>query len=266
MLRDKLSVIVPAFNESAHITRNLASIVETIARFAPNFEVILVDDGSHDETWLRAVDAARLSPGNIRILGYDANRGKGYALTCGTRHATGRFVAFLDADLDLHPDQIPRLYDAMMADHADAVIGSKWHPRSVVEYPAWRRFLSRGYYAIVRLLFGLPLRDTQTGLKLFRAEPLQLVTARLLSKRFAFDIELLAVMHRFGYRIVEAPVELRSKRALARLNLSDAWYVLLDTMAIFYRMYLRRYYDRQVNDHQSSSDVREFVSGLTADH
>jgi glycosyltransferase involved in cell wall biosynthesis len=266
VLQEKVSIVVPAFNESTDIAQNLRAIVETFLRFAPDFEVILVDDGSNDETWRHAAESVCPSPEKIRILRYDKNQGKGFALACGTRYATGKYVVFLDADLDLHPDQVPHLYDVMVAEDADAVIGSKWHPRSKVDYPAWRSFLSRGYYLMVRVLFGLPLRDTQTGLKLFRADPLKHVTARLLSKRFAFDIELLAVMHRFGYKIVEAPVELRSKRSLPRLRMADVWSVLNDTMAIFYRIYLRRYYDRDVSAAQTAHDVREFTAGLTPDH
>lgn len=260
MLREKISVIVPAFDESAHIERNLDAIVDAFSRFAPDFEAILVDDGSRDETWLRATQAARRAPGKIRILRYDVNRGKGYALAVGTRHASGTYIAFLDADLDLHPDQIASLYEVMRATGADAVVGSKWHPRSHVIYPGWRRLLSRGYYLIVRALFGLPLRDTQTGLKLFRAEPLKRVTDRLLSKRFAFDVELLAVTHRFGYRIVEAPVDLRQQRELPRMRLRDAWYVLVDTLAIFYRIYLRRYYDAAQPIEDPAPRVREVVA------
>lgn len=265
VVRDKVSVVVPAFNESMDIAANLRAIVNTFSTFAPDFEVILVDDGSGDDTAQRATLAADLAPGKIRVLRYDENRGKGYALACGTRRATGALVAFLDADLDLHPDQIPSLYAVMLASGADAVIGSKWHPESKVEYPFWRRVLSGGYYRLVRMLFGLPLRDTQTGLKLFRAEPLKRVVERLLSKRFAFDIELLAVMHRMGYRIAEAPVDLQTKRTLPRLRAADVWYVLVDTLAIFYRLYLRRYYDLAPARSAALPDVRELAGGLAAD-
>ena len=244
VLREKISVIVPAYNESVHIARNIRAIQDAFSTFAPDCEIIIIDDGSIDETWRRAAEADRTGGKSIRILRYERNMGKGYALACGTRHASGQYIVFLDADLDLHPDQVPGFFDLMLRNDADAVIGSKWHPQSRVDYPGWRRLLSRGYYTLTRLLFGLPLRDTQTGLKLFRAAPLKAVVPRLLAKRFAFDIELLTVMHRSGYRIVEAPVDVKFRRSLPRLNLSDAWYVLVDTMAIFYRVYLRRYYDR----------------------
>jgi glycosyltransferase involved in cell wall biosynthesis len=266
VLREKISVIVPAYNESALIAHNVREIQAAFSAFAPDCEIILIDDGSIDETWRRAAEADRSGGKSIRILRYERNMGKGYALACGTRHANGQYIVFLDADLDLHPDQIPRFFDQLLRDDADAVIGSKWHPQSHVTYPGWRRLLSRGYYALTHLLFGLPLRDTQTGLKLFRAAPLKAVVPRLLAKRFAFDIELLTVMHRSGYRIVEAPVDVRFRRALPRLNLRDAWYVLVDTMAIFYRVYLRRYYDRIGSaSPQVALDVTEIGPGAIAE-
>jgi hypothetical protein len=94
------------------------------------------------------------------------------------------------------------------------------------------------------LLFGLPLRDTQTGLKVFRREVLQRVFPRILAKRFAFDIEVLANAHRLGFKLVDAPVTLEFKRGLGRIRWKDIRATGLDTLAIFYRMYILHYYDR----------------------
>jgi len=244
LIEQKLSVIVPAYNESKAIAHNVRSIIDALSPCASALEIIIVDDGSDDETWRAAASIPQQAGVAVRVLRYERNQGKGFAVTCGARHATGEFVAFLDADLDLHPDQIPGFFDILFAQKADAVVGSKWHPASSVDYPRWRRFLSRGYYGLVRVLFGLPLRDTQTGLKLFRARLLERVLPVLLTKRFAFDIELLAVAHRMGFRVVEAPVKLQFQRNIPRLRRSDVWLVLVDTLAIFYRVYLRRHYDR----------------------
>ena len=95
----------------------------------------------------------------------------------------------------------------------------------------------------MRLLFGLPLRDTQTGLKLFRAEVLRRVFPRILAKRYAFDVEVLVNAHRLGYKIVDAPVTLQFTRSSGRVALGDVWTVFLDTLAIFYRARLIKYYD-----------------------
>jgi glycosyltransferase involved in cell wall biosynthesis len=244
LIEQKISVIIPAYNESKDIAANLRAVVAALSPFAPHLELVVVDDGSVDQTWQQAVSACDVQNAEVRVLRYERNQGKGYALACGALRATGDFVVFLDADLDLHPEQVAGFFDVMFRRSADAVIGSKWHPQSVVEYPPWRKILSRGYYGVVQMLFGLPVRDTQTGLKIFRATLLQAVVPRLLAKRFAFDVELLAVAHRMGFRIAEAPVLLRPQRDMPRLRLHDVWFVLVDTLAIFYRIYLRRYYDR----------------------
>ena len=255
MLDQKVSVVVPAYNESHDIEANIRAIIGALRPHSSRLEIVLVDDGSRDETWRHAARQVRDGDVSVRVLRYERNQGKGYALACGARHATGDVVVFLDADLDLHPDQIPGMFDVLLASNADAVIGSKWHPRSRVEYPAWRRVLSHGYYAMVTLLFGLPLRDTQTGLKLFRARVLEAVVPRLLCKRFAFDVELLAVAHRLGFRIVEAPVELQFRRDVPRLRWSDSWHVLVDTLAIFYRIHMRRYYDTIQRESRSPAET-----------
>jgi len=95
------------------------------------------------------------------------------------------------------------------------------------------------------MLFGLPLRDTQTGLKLFRREVLRRVFRKMLVKRYAFDLEILALAHHFQYRIAQAPVTLRPQRRRDRIWLVDIYHTLWDTLAIFYRMHILRYYDRE---------------------
>ena len=124
------------------------------------------------------------------------------------------------------------------------VIGSKLHRGSQIAYPLRRRILSLGYYALVRALFRLPVHDTQTGLKLYRRDVLELVVPRLLVKRFAHDLEALVNAHRLGFRIVEVPVVVTQERPFPRIGLGDAVRIAVDTAAIFYRTYVLRYYDR----------------------
>jgi glycosyltransferase involved in cell wall biosynthesis len=261
MARGKVSVIMPAFNESEHIEQNVLETIATLAKLNFDCEVIVVDDGSHDETYRHAANACASYPGQVRVVRYDVNQGKGNALICGTRYASGDFVVFLDSDMDLHPVQLPKFFSILDETKADAVIGSKRHPESNVDYPFIRRVYSAAYYSVVRLLFGLPIRDTQTGLKLFKIEVLRHVFPRVLAKRFAFDIELLANAHRLGYKIVEAPVNLNFMRRYGRINMNDVRAVLIDTMAIFYRMHIIRYYDRvatiDLADVPASRDARE---------
>ncbi len=241
----KISVIMPAYNEARHIVKNLLEVVDTLAVFGYDFEVIVVDDGSPDKTYLEAVKLLSTHPELVRVVHYDENRGKGNALICGTTFAKGEYVVFLDADMDLHPSQLPVLFGIMDAENADVVIGSKRHPASIVNYPWHRRMGSWAYYSLIKLLFGLPVKDTQTGLKIFKRAVLARVFPRILVKRFAFDIEVLANVHHLGYKIVDAPVTLEFQRGtFGRIKPRDIYRIMLDTAAIFYRMRIINYYDR----------------------
>jgi glycosyltransferase involved in cell wall biosynthesis len=240
----KLSVVLPAFNEADRIEANVLEAWNTLSSFGCEFEILIVDDGSADDTAEHALRACSTDPERIRVIRCTSNQGKGNALICGTRYASGDFVAFLDADLDLHPQQLAGFIDVIEELQVDLVVGSKFHPRSVVDYPALRRIYSLGYYALIQVLFGLPLRDTQTGIKLFKVEVLRDILPRLLVKRFAFDIELLVNAAALGYKIGEAPVTLQFQRTFGRLNYRDVWRILVDTLAIFYRLKIIRYYDR----------------------
>lgn len=239
-----LSILMPAYNEARSIAENVCETVETMRALGVDFEIVVVDDGSLDGTHTAAIEALRVWPDRVRIVRCRLNQGKGNALICGTSYSKGEYVAFLDADMDLHPEQLERFFAIMQTNDADVVIGSKFHPSSRVEYPRLRRIYSFFYYMLVRSLFGLPVRDTQTGIKLFKREVLDRILPRVLVKRFAFDLELLANVHHFGYRIVEAPVEVNFKRVASRLRLGAVWNVFVDTLAIFYRMRILRYYDR----------------------
>lgn len=244
MLKGKLSVVMPAYNEAAFIESNVAETVQTLVDLGYDFEIIVVDDGSADDTHLSAVRVRGEYPRRVRVVRYERNQGKGNALTCGARYASGDYVAFLDADMDLHPRQLSALFDVLEREQVDAVIGSKRHPLSDVNYPAKRRIYSNAYYLLVKTLFGLPVRDTQTGIKLFKADLLHNILPRLVVKRFAFDIELLANAHRRGYKICEAPVKLEFQRIFDRIRIPDVWKILVDTAAIAYRMHILRYYDK----------------------
>ena len=255
----KISVIMPAYNEARHIVKNLLEVVETLAGFNYDFEVILVDDGSPDKTYLEAAKLLSTHPERVRVVHYDENQGKGNALICGAGFAKGDYVVFLDADMDLHPSQLPVLFAVMDSQNADVVIGSKRHPESVVNYPRHRRIASWAYYTMIKILFGLPVKDTQTGLKVFKREVLARVFPRVLVKRFAFDIEVLANAHRLGYKIVDAPVTLEFQRgAFGRIKPRDIYSLMMDTAAIFYRMRIIKYYDRV--GESSTGEVREGAS------
>ena len=236
-----ISVILPAYNEEESIETVILETVNVLENLANRWEIIVVDDGSRDST-LSIVDDIAKHDRRIRPLSYGKNMGKGFALKYGFEHSRGNLVVFMDADLDLHPRQIGKFVEIMKNTGADIVVGSKRHPKSKVKYPFKRKVLSNIYYVIVKLLFNLNVRDTQVGLKLFKREVLEDVMPRILVKRYAFDVELLANAVRRGYRIVEAPVELNFNHN-SNIDWKAIWFMFVDTLAIAYRMHIRRYYD-----------------------
>lgn len=242
-LKGKISVIIPAYNEGSHIEANLKEIICTFEDFGCKHEIICIDDGSTDDTYKQFKTIAEGHP-QVIVRRNMKNYGKGRALKKGVRAATGDYIVFIDADMDLHPGQINTFFDIMRLDDADVVIGSKMHPNSKIEYPLGRKIVSGVYYILIRVLFGLPIRDSQTGLKLFKAEVVKKIFPKILVKKFAYDVELLFNAHREGYKITEAPVVLDSQRKYGRIGLKDVFSTWQDTMAIWYRAFILRWYDK----------------------
>ncbi len=229
----EISVVIPAFNEEGIIARTLAETCAVLR--GRDYEIIVVDDGSSDRTWAEAEAVAR-GHGGVRVLRAGRNSGKGAALRQGTEVAQGEFIAFLDADMDIHPRQLWLLLDAMRAHSADVAVGSKHLADSRVAFPLSRRILSRAFSWLEKALFNLELSDTQTGLKLFRAEVLRRAFPRVRVQRYAFDLELLVAASRFGYRIVEVPVTVSFQRPGAgRIGLRAMLNMLWDLIVIYYR-------------------------------
>jgi glycosyltransferase involved in cell wall biosynthesis len=238
----ELSVVVPAYREGRRIHDNLLRLINELDKLNVTYEVVVVSDGNTDTT---VREAKRVASPTIKVFHYPMNIGKGFALSCGVDQSTGALVTFIDADMELDPANIKGFIELMEASDCDAVIGSKRHPQSKVAYPTFRRIQSAIYQLVVRVLFNLDVRDTQTGLKLFRRQVLQQALPLLAIKRFAFDLELLVVARQLGYRkILEAPISL-DYQFESSVNLGSAWRVLWDTAAIFYRLRILRYYQRR---------------------
>ena len=236
-----LSVVVPAYREGRRIYDNLKRLLGELDKLDATYEVVVVSDGNTDTT---VREARRVGSPRVRVFHYPMNIGKGFALSLGVDQSVGRLVTFIDADMELDPANIGGFIETMERTDCDAVIGSKRHPLSQVSYPRFRRLQSWAYQQLVRVLFNLDVRDTQTGLKLFRREVLAEALPLLAIKRFAFDLELLVVANHLGYKnICEAPIRL-DYQFESSVNLWSAWRVLWDTAAIFYRLRILRYYQR----------------------
>lgn len=240
------SLIIPAFKQEKTIVKDLQQIKKTIESFTNNYEIIVVVDGLLDKTHQ---NAKKVRSSKIHVHGYPSNKGKGYAVRFGMAKAQGNIIAFIDSGMDLHPKSMQLLLTIMQASNADIVIGSKLHPYSQISYPIQRKILSLGYRTLVKTLFGLSVRDTQVGLKIFRRNVLEDVLPRMLVKRYAFDIEILAVAHHLGYtKIKEAPVFL-DFTDWSSVTSTNFWWVisrmLWDTAAVYYRLRILKYYDNK---------------------
>jgi glycosyltransferase involved in cell wall biosynthesis len=244
-MRPALTVVVPVYNGGDEIVENIAEIRRVVAGGLPGeeLEIVVVSDGSIDGSAERLIEARDRS---VRVIHYDRNLGKGYAVKAGALAARGDWIALVDADLDLDPAAVPRFLDVAREEGLDFAIGSKRHPESVVVYPRSRRIASWCYQQLNRFLFRLDVRDTQVGLKVFSRAVVDDVVPLLLVKRFAFDLELLAVSTALGHgRIRELPVRLDYRFSGSGVGSSAALRALWDTVAIFYRLRILRTYERK---------------------
>ncbi|MBM3205356.1 glycosyltransferase [Candidatus Shapirobacteria bacterium] len=241
-----LSVIVPSFRQEKTIGRDLRNIESVLKKIRYDYELICVVDGTLDGTFERA---KKVKSKKLKVIGYKKNHGKGYAIRYGMRKAKGNLIAFIDAGMDLDPNGLSMLLEHFEWYDADIIVGSKRHPVSKINYPWQRRVLSFGYQLLIKVLFGLKIRDSQVGMKFFRKKVLQDVLPRLMVKKYAFDIEMLAVAHRLGYRrIFEAPINLEWTEGYSILTKSlwrNIYQMLVDTAAIFYRLKILHYYDKK---------------------
>lgn len=226
----RLSIVLPAFRLEPVIYQNLFEVVKAVEGLG-TYEVIVVDDGSPDRTGDEARRAAAQLP-TVTVLTHPQNRGKGQALTTGAARATGEIVVFIDADLDLPPEQIEMVLAELPGN--DIVVGAKRTSMSGGSYPAARRVLSRTFALGTAALFRLPVEETQTGLKAFRREVLDRVLPELRLSGYAFDLELLVRANEAGFKMREIPVELGPSAASAGLRRSMLWDLGRDTGKLFW--------------------------------
>src|SRR3989344_7820509 len=201
-----VTIIIPAYKKEKTIKKYIEKIFNTMKETRWDFEIVVVDDGSPDKTF---EEACKFKRPNVFVYRYESNRGKGYAVRYGMARANGDPIVFIDSGMEINANGVSMILEHMQWYDADIVMGSKRHPASKVNQPLIRKIYSWGYHFLIKILFRLRLKDTQTGLKVYKRKVLEDVLPRLLVKRFAFDIELLAVAHHLGYkRIFEAPVEI----------------------------------------------------------
>ena len=202
----KFTIVIPAFNESGRILATLESVVGCIRTRGWNAEVLVVNDGSSDDT-AEIVARFQASAPEVELLENPGNRGKGYSVRAGMLQSQSEIVLFTDADLSAPIEEADRLL-AAIAGGADIAIGSRWleTSRQTHRQPLYRQFFGRCFNAVTRFVMGLPFADTQCGFKAFTREAAHTVFQLQTIERWGFDPEILFIALKRGYRIQEVPV------------------------------------------------------------
>ena len=157
-----LSIVVPAYKQEKSIAKNIIALKKVLDQFPFKYEMIIVADGMEDKTYQ---NAKKVRSSSIKVVGYEQNHGKGYAVRKGALLAKGDIIGFVDAGMDIDPTGISMLLSHMIWYDADIIVGSKLHPVSQVQYPVSRKILSWGYRTFTHALFGFKIKDTQVCIK-----------------------------------------------------------------------------------------------------
>ncbi|MEP6717069.1 MAG: dolichyl-phosphate beta-glucosyltransferase [Terriglobia bacterium] len=203
-----ISIVVPAFNEQARLPESLRRIEQYFSRSEWAFrEVLVVDDGSTDGT-AQAAEAFAAAHPDFRVLKNPGNRGKGYSVRHGMLETRGEWTLFTDADLSAPIEELDTLWKAVQAGGQEIAIGSRALDPSLigVHQPGFRETAGRFFNLVMRRVAGLDIADTQCGFKLFRGDVARKVFKRQQLERFGFDVEVLFIAKKLGYRIAEVPV------------------------------------------------------------
>lgn len=200
----EISVIIPAYNESKRISKTLKIINDFFAKSNYSYEIIVVDDGSMDDT-PEVVEELKYE--NVSVLSYKANRGKGYAVNFGVKNSSGKKIIFIDADNSTPFEQIKELIKFI--DDFEVVIGSRYLKCSniKIKQPLSRRLAARFGNLLVRILLFPNLSDTQCGFKMFQKKAAQEIFSRQTIWRWGFDIEALYIAKKLKYKIKEVPID-----------------------------------------------------------
>lgn len=202
----RYSIIVPAYNERLRIGKTLEQILAHLRQESWNAEIVVVDDGSRDDTF-QIVSGFATANRQVRVIQNPGNQGKGYSVRNGMLNARGEILLFTDADLSSPIAEATKLFSALDGG-ADVAIGSRWLDPSLQfqRQPLKRRIMSRVFNFYLRTLLGFSYRDTQCGFKAFSRRAAQMIFPRQRITRWGFDAEILYLAHRFHLKVAEVPV------------------------------------------------------------
>jgi dolichyl-phosphate beta-glucosyltransferase len=235
-----LSIVVPAFNEADRIGDSIQKIDSFVRQAPVSCEIIVVDDGSLDNT---SAIVRQCQAQNLRLIRNEENHGKGYTVRQGVLAATGQYVLFTDADLSAPIEEATKLLDVARNDGADIVIGSRAVDRRYIEKHQSRLRELSGivFNLMVRVLLGLRLHDTQCGFKLFHRQRSRTIFEKQTRSGFGFDPELLFLAKRHGLSIRETPVRWRHAEGSKVKVLRDGMRMFFDLVRIRWNALIGRY-------------------------
>lgn len=236
--RPAISIVIPVYNEERRLPQTLPPVLAYLARQPFPWEVVCVDDGSTDRTVEIVAGMARKCP-ELRLLRMP-HRGKGHAVRAGMLAARGARRFYSDADFSVPIADLNRFLPVL--EEAEVAIGSREAPGAIrYQEPAYRHLMGRVYNALVRLLLLPGIQDTQCGFKGFREEVVEPLFSRQGMEGWGFDVELLYLARRAGYRIIEVPVHWTYGQHSRLRPMRDAWRMLCDVLRVRWNAWTGRY-------------------------
>jgi dolichyl-phosphate beta-glucosyltransferase len=204
------SFVIPAFNEGCSLQEAVDNFVAVATELEGSFEIIIVDDGSTDNT-AKIIKDLQQQYAFISAINLVENQGKGYAVRTGLINCNSRsnVYGFIDGDLDIDPTFAKQMIDSISTKASDVAIASKLHALSHVDYPISRKLLSRSFRLLTLLFLNVKVTDTQTGMKFFSQDVYKDVIPMMASNSYSFDLEFLSFVAYYDYKISEHPVIIR---------------------------------------------------------
>jgi dolichol-phosphate mannosyltransferase len=254
----RISVIIPTFNQARKITYSLEKIKQAVELAFSNYELIIVNDGSTDNTLTILKDIAVIDE-HVRVISYTPNRGKGYAVRQGVLHSHGDAVILLDGDLDISPDLIKDYVERLST--SDLVIASKKHPESSVRIPRSRAFLSRAFNLLIKVSIGIAQTDTQAGFKVGKGDIMRKIFRNVSVNRYAFDVEFFAIASILHLKVQEMPVIMKIDR---RFKMKEVLRMFIDLIRIAYKYRIAHRYQNIYHDIQKEEMKEEVSNSIVA--
>ena len=250
----RLSIVIPAYNEAARLENTMERVVGCVESRGWDAEVIVVDDGSTDETidivhhWMHRHHC-------VKLVQNPGNKGKGFSVRNGLLQGIGDIVMFTDADLSAPIEEAELLFAAIDAG-ADVAIGSRWleKQKQTIHQPLYRRFFGRCFNWVTRRMMGLPYKDTQCGFKAFKREAARTIFRLQTIERWGFDPEILFIARKLKYKIVEVPVSWGHDERSRISYLKDGTKMLED-MATIRSNFVRGRYDQAIAELKDTSGM-----------